>query len=100
MKYFAITLTVLLAACTTQAVEADDPPPLSTEIVTETTQAAHKGEAHEGVNHASDTHSSDTHSDEAHDEPRLYDAEADAEIDVNHTLVAAKEPMSVRRTAI
>ena len=27
----------------------------------------------------------------AHDEPRPYDAEADAEIDINHTLLAAKE---------
>jgi len=27
----------------------------------------------------------------AHDEPRPYDPEADAEIDINHTLVAAKE---------
>lgn len=91
MKYFAITLTALLTACTTQAIETDDTPPLSTEIVAATTQAAYKGEAHEGESHASDTHSSDTHSDEAHDEPRPYDAEADAEIDVNHTLVAAKE---------
>ena len=27
----------------------------------------------------------------AHDEPRPYDAAADAEVDINHTLVAAKE---------
>jgi len=62
MKYIVLGLTCLLASCASPHSHADD---------------SHKAEH--------DSHKA------AHDEPRPYDPEADAEIDINHTLVAAKE---------
>ena len=63
MKYIVLSLSLLLSACTTSAI--------ATEHATEKPH----GEAHKV----------------SHDEYRPYDATADAEIDINHTLVAAKE---------
>lgn len=80
-----MTLTALLVACTTQANEASDAPPISTEAATEATKTTSKIKMHEKG------HSSEAHHDDNYDEPRPYDAAADAEIDVNHALVAAKE---------
>lgn len=66
MKYILLFLALALSACAA---------PTSSAVETR----------HEKTTQAHDTkHHSE-------DEPRPYDAEADAEIDINHTLVAAKE---------
>ena len=66
MKYIALLLTLSLASCT--SVPAHD-------------NNLHKSEQDEA-------HKVDHHTE---DEPRPYDQDAYAEIDINHTLVAAKE---------
>ncbi|WP_051279183.1 thioredoxin family protein [Hellea balneolensis] len=76
MKYVGLSISALLAACTTQALEGGDKPPAVSEVQSKTADISHDngGHAHK-----------------VHDEPRPYDATADAELDVNHTLVSAKE---------
>ena len=61
MKYMPLILILALTACAA---------PTKTEAVAE--------ETHKAIDHAEN-------------EPRPYDAKADAEVDINHTLVAAKE---------
>ena len=61
MKYMSLILILALTACAAST---------KTEAVAE--------ETHKAIHHAEN-------------EPRPYDAEADAEVDINHTLVAAKE---------
>jgi len=63
MKYILLSLSLLVSACTTSAIAAEE--------VAENTH----GDAHQV----------------SHDEPRPYDATADAEMDINHVLVEAKE---------
>ena len=66
MKYILLSLTLILGSCAST----------STSAVEHSHEKA--SEAHDTAHHGAD-------------EPRPYDAEADAEIDINHTLVAAKE---------
>ena len=71
MKYIALLLTFFIASCTSVPAHEDN------------LHKTETGEAHRAEHHAADHHTED--------EPRPYDAEADAEVDINHTLVAAKE---------
>jgi len=65
MKYISLILVIFLTACATPTTSL-------------TAAEPHKVDPHKAEHHAED-------------EPRPYDAEADAEVDINHTLVAAKE---------
>ena len=71
MKYIALLLTFFLVNCT--SVPGHE----------ESSHKAGAEEAHKSEHHATDHHT--------HNEPRPYDKEADAEVEVNHTMVAAKE---------
>lgn len=66
MKYILLSLVVILAASASSGA----------------------ADAHSGGEKTEEAHDTKHH---AKDEPRPYDPEADAEIDINHTLVAAKE---------
>ena len=70
MKYMSLILAIFLTAC-------------ATPTTSHTAAESHKVESHKVDPHKAEHH--------AEDEPRPYDAEADAEVDINHTLVAAKE---------
>lgn len=67
MKFILVSLALVLGSCAS-------PKSIAVEASHEKTEDAHKAEHHH-----------------AEDEPRPYDKEADAEVDINHTLVAAKE---------
>ena len=73
MKYIILCCALLLGACASPAKAAAGEPNL---------------EKAEKVEKIEDAHEADHH---AKDEPRPYDAEADAEMDINDTLAAAKE---------
>jgi len=67
MKFILVSLALVLGSCAS-------PKSIAVEASHEKTEDAHKTAHHH-----------------AEDEPRPYDKEADAEVDINHTLVAAKE---------
>jgi len=66
MKYILLSLALILGSCASPS--------------SSTVEHSHEK--------TTNTHDIDHH---GKDEPRPYDAEADAEVDINHTLVAAKE---------